>query len=235
LSIYLREILNIRQLFKHFLPAQPCFLCGADNHNGICCAECAADLPRLTKNHCPICALPTFTGEVCGHCLREPPKFDRTVAVFSYGFPLNKLVQGLKFNQRLELTNYLADELAKVINERPDAIVAMPLHPTRLRERGFNQSQLLAQRLAHQLQTPCLNDVCQRTRHTTPQTLLPWKERNKNVHNAFACATHLGGKRIAIIDDVMTTGASLNELAKVLKQAGANRVEAWVVARTLPH
>jgi len=235
LSILLRDILNIRQIFKHFLPAQPCYLCGAASHDGICCADCAADLPRLTKNHCPICALPTFAGEVCGHCLRESPNFDQTLAAFAYGFPLNKLVQSLKFNQRLELANYLADELAKAITHRPDALVAMPLHPTRLRERGFNQSQLLAQRLAQQLNIPCLTHACQRSRHTTPQTALPWKERHKNVHLAFECEADLSGQKIAMIDDVMTTGASLNELAKVLKRAGANRVEAWVVARTLPH
>lgn len=227
--------MNIRHFFKPLIPAQPCFLCGAASRDGICCADCAAELPRLTNNRCPICALPTFTGEICGHCLRQPPHFERTTAAFAYAFPLDKLVQAMKFNQRLELINYLADELARQIHHLPDCIVAMPLHPSRLRERGYNQSQLLAHRLSKQLNVPLLNDACQRTRATMSQTALPWKERHKNVHLAFECLVDFSQQRVAIVDDVMTTGSSINELASVIKQAGAIAVDAWVVARTLPH
>jgi len=227
--------LNIREIIKQVVPAQPCFLCGAASHDGICCADCTADLPRLPKNHCPICALPTFSGEVCGHCLRQPPNFDRTTAAFSYAFPVDKLVQAMKFNQRLELVNYLADELTRQIHHAPDYIVAMPLHPSRLRERGYNQSQLLADRLSRQLNVPLLHNACQRTRATAPQTTFPWKERQKNVHLAFECQVDLSGKRVAIIDDVMTSGSSINELALALQQTGTLSIEAWVIARTLPH
>ncbi len=237
MSILSPIFLNIRSGLERLLPAQPCLLCATMNHDSLCCAACDAELPRLTVAHCPICALPTHAGEVCGQCLKQPPHFDHTVAAFSYRFPVNQLIKALKFHERLILVNFLADELAPHIAARADCIIAMPLHPSRLRERGFNQSQLLAARIAKRLNIPLLTDVCQRVRDTPPQSSLPWKERDKNMRHAFAVSpgAPVRGKHIAIVDDVMTTGASMGELARALKQAGANEVSAWVVARTLPH
>ncbi len=236
MSILLASILNIRPGFKRLLAAQPCLLCGAMSHDGLCCAPCDADLSHLTAEHCPICALPVHAGAVCGQCLQQPPHFDRTVAAFSYGFPVNQLIKSLKFHERLILVNFLADELEKRIVTIPDAFIAMPLHPARLRERGFNQSQLLAKRIAGRQNIPLLTGVCQRVRDTPPQSSLPWKERNRNMRQAFVVSANaVQGKHIAIVDDVMTTGASMGALAHALKQAGASEVSAWVVARTLPH
>jgi ComF family protein len=219
------------------LPAQPCLLCGANSHDGICCSACNADLPRLPAERCPVCALPTPAGEVCGACLKRRPPFDHTVAAFSYDFPLDKLVQALKFNENLILVNLLADALIKQVGSRPDRLIALPLHPARLRERGFNQSLLLARRISARLNIPLLPDACDRVRDTPPQSSLPWKERDKNMRQAFTCQpeANIQGKHIAIVDDVMTTGASIGELARVLKQAGAREVSAWVITRTLPH
>jgi ComF family protein len=112
-------------------------------------------------------------------------------------------------------------------------LVAMPLHPARLRQRGFNQSHEIAKALSRRLGIPLAAEACLRTRDTTPQASLPWKERTRNIRGAFACHGNVSGKRIAVVDDVMTTGASLDELARTLRRAGAARVEAWVVARTL--
>lgn len=237
MSILSHHLLNIGAKFAHLLPAQPCLLCGADSHAGLCCADCAAGLPRLTEAHCPVCALPTPAGGVCGQCLLHPPAFDHTVAAFSYDFPLDKLIQALKFNERLILVNFLADAVVQRVNTKPDRLLALPLHPTRLRERGFNQSLLLARRISYRLGIPLLTDACERVRNTPPQSSLPWKERDKNMRQAFACMpdTDIRGKHVAIVDDVMTTGASIGELARALKQGGANEVSAWVVARTLPH
>jgi ComF family protein len=237
LSILSHRLLDIGAKFTRLLPAQPCLLCGANTHDGLCCAACDADLPRLTEDHCPICALPTLAGSVCGKCLKQPPPFDHTVAAFSYNFPLDKLIQALKYRERLILVNFLADALTRRITTRPDCIVALPLHPTRLRERGFNQSLLLARRVSRQLGVPLLVDACERVRNTPPQSSLPWKERDKNMRQAFACtpSADVRGKHVAVVDDVMTTGASVGELARALKQAGASEVSAWVVARTLPH
>jgi ComF family protein len=230
-------LLDIGAKFTRLLPAQPCLLCGANNHDGLCCAACDADLPRLNEEHCPICALPTLAGSVCGQCLKQPPPFDHTVAAFSYKFPLDKLIQALKYRERLILVNFLADALTQRITTKPDCIVALPLYPTRLRERGFNQSLLLARQISRRLGIPLLANACERVRNTPPQSSLPWKERDKNMRQAFACkpGADVHGKHIAVVDDVMTTGASIGELARALKQAGASEVSAWVVARTLPH
>lgn len=229
--------MNIGSKIGRLLPAQPCFLCGALSHNGLCCAACSADLVLLSAQHCPICALPTRDGEICGRCLSFPPRFEHTVAAFSYDFPVNELIRALKFRESLILVNFLSDALVRRIEIRPDAVVAMPLHTLRIRERGFNQSQLLAQRISRSLAIPLLTGLIQRVRNTPPQTSLPWKERDKNIRHAFAITnkTRIAGKHIAIVDDVMTTGASVDELAGELKLAGACKVSVWVVARTLPH
>jgi ComF family protein len=237
LSILSHHLLNISAKFARLLPAQPCLLCGANTHAGLCCAACDAELPRLADVHCPICALPTLDGSVCGECLKQPPPFDHAVAAFSYDFPLDKLIQSLKYRERLILVNYLADAVVKRVNTKPDYLVALPLHPGRLRERGFNQSLLLARRISRQLGIPLLPDACERVRNTPPQSSLPWKERDKNMRQAFICKpdADVRGKHIAVVDDVMTTGASIGELARALKQVGAREVSAWAVARTLPH
>lgn len=237
MSILSHQPLNIGAKFKRLLPAQPCLLCGSFSKDGLCCAACAAELPRLPAQLCPMCALPTPAGAICGACLKQPPAFDHTVAAFRYAFPVDKLIQALKFNEHLILADYLANALAERIETRPHGIVALPLHPARLRERGFNQSLLLARCLALKLDIPLLHDACERVRDTPPQSSLPFKERDKNMRQAFACL-HQGrihGKHLAIVDDVMTSGASLGELARELKRAGACQVNAWVVARTLPH
>lgn len=227
--------MNIRAKIRRALPAQPCLLCGAASRDGIWCKPCEGALPYLAAAHCPVCALPTPEGSTCGRCLRRPPQFDRTVAVFAYAFPVDRLVRALKFDEQLQLVPQLAGRLAQRVEVRPDCVVAMPLHPARLRERGFNQSLELARRVAGKLDLPLLERACQRVRDTPPQSALPWKERGKNVRKAFACTEDLSGKHVAVVDDVMTSGASINELARALRQAGAREVSAWVVARTLPH
>lgn len=195
-------------------------------------------MPRLHMPLCPICALPSPLGAICGYCIKTPPHFSRTVAVFGYTFPLDKLIQALKYGERLELVHSFADQLAQHIIIRPDSMIAMPLHPTRLQERGFNQSLELARRLEEKLHIPVLTNVCERVRDTPPQSTLSRKARSKNMLQAFACNENFGtqnlsGQHIAIVDDVMTSGASLNEVARVLRSAGASEVSAWVIARTL--
>jgi ComF family protein len=172
---------------------------------------------------------------MCGRCLQHPPHFKRTVAAYAYAFPLNKLVLALKYGNKLHLANSLGDRLAQCVVVRPDCLVAMPLHPARLRERGFNQSLQLARRIGRQLDLPVLSLACQRVRNTPSQSSLPWKERGKNMRKAFNCSADVAGKHVAVVDDVMTTGATLNELSLALLNAGASEVSAWVVARTLPH
>jgi ComF family protein len=235
LSILHSVFLNIRTKIVQSLPAQPCILCGSFSHFGPWCQACDGDLPYLVEPHCPICALPTHNGDVCGRCLKVEPKFDRTLAVFAYAFPLNKLVQALKFGEHLMLANALADRLSEKTGPLPDAVIAMPLHPARLSERGFNQSMELARRVAGNLNIALLPHACERVRDTPPQSALPWRERRKNLRNAFTCNQNLTGQHIAVVDDVMTSGVSLNEVALALRKAGAREVSNWIIARTLPH
>jgi ComF family protein len=237
LSILSDYFLNIRAEFMQALPAQPCVLCGRMSHDGHWCAACDASLPYLIVPHCPVCALPTPTSEVCGHCLKQPPFFKRTTALFGYSYPLDKLIQDMKYGKQLTLAHAFAKKLAQRIdkNDLPDYVVAMPLHPAKLRERGFNQSMLIAATVARELKLRLLISACRRVRDTPPQSAMPWKERKKNVRNAFCCEVDLTGKRIALVDDVLTTGASLNALAESALNRGAREIAAWVIARTLPH
>ena len=227
----------MRSKIARLLPAQPCVLCGSMSNKGLWCAACDAALPYLDEPHCPVCALPTVQGGVCGRCLSHPPIFTHTEEVFAYTFPLDKLMLAMKYGEQLALTNAFAEKLSHRIerNNLPDYVLPMPLHPTRLKERGFNQSQLLAKKIAHELDIKLLSNACQRVRDTPSQSSLKWKERDKNMRNAFRCEVDLTGKRVALVDDVMTTGASLNALAKVIKKSGATEINTWIIARTLPH
>lgn len=152
-----------------------------------------------------------------------------------YAFPADALVQAMKYGHQLALAPTLAGLLAEAAatRERPDVLVPMPLHPLRLRERGFNQALELAKIIARQLGIPLLPRGAERTRATPPQVGLPWNERTANLRGAFSSSLDYAGKHVAIVDDVMTTGASLNELAKALRRQGASEVSAWVVARTV--
>jgi ComF family protein len=214
-----------------------CMLCGAAAKDHFCLA-CHDSLPYLPSQQCLVCALPLSHRGLCGACLADPPAFDRIVAVANYAFPVDALIHSLKYRGNLALARGLADllkvrlDLAEPL-ERPDFIVPMPLHPSRLRERGFNQALEISRRISKISAVPTLPTVCRRIKDTPSQTGLPWKEREKNIRNAFVCERDVAGKHVAILDDVMTTGATLNELAKVLRKCGAAHVSGWVVARTL--
>lgn len=159
------------------------------------------------------------------------------MAAVAYRFPADALIQACKYGGDLIAARALGELLADAVGGEPapDLIVPMPLHPNRLRERGFNQALEIARPVASRTGAPLSANACERVTDTPPQASLPWKEREKNIRGAFACAADLSGKRIALVDDVMTTGHTLNEAARILRRAGAARVECWVVARTLPN
>ena len=227
--------MNNRSILDHLLPPR-CLLCGGATQGRLLCKSCDTDLPWLGQDRCPQCAQPSPQAQLCGPCLRDAPAFDRTHAALIYDFPIASVIQALKYGQRLEIGPALAEiwlDAARP-SPMPDLLVPMPLHPARLRERGFNQAVELARRLAPQCRVPLDRDACRRIRDTPPQAALPLKARRKNLRNAFAARPdRVGGKRIAIVDDVMTSGSSLNELAIALKKAGAIEVECWVMARAL--
>ena len=221
--------------------AQACALCAADAGNALLCAACAASLPRLPAA-CPLCALPAPGAVACGACLAHPPPFAATVAAFVYAFPVDRLLHQFKYAGRLALADWAAAALtaatvralaARGGAEMPDLVAAVPLSAARQRERGFNQAHEIAARVARSLCLPVGHPLA-RAERGAPQAALPWSARAGNVRGAFACRRDVRGLAIALVDDVMTTGATLAEAATMLKRAGAARVEAWVVARTLP-
>jgi ComF family protein len=210
---------------------EDCLLCGADTGPELLCPACAAELPALPE-HCPRCALPSPGGAICGRCLNHPPHFDATLALWRYEFPCDRLVQALKYRARLALAGFFARALASRPLPAIDLVVPMPLHPKRLAKRGFNQALEIARGVARHLGRPIEPRGVLRVKDTLPQTKLPYEDRAKNVRRAFLCKLDLSGARVAVVDDVMTTGATLNELARVLKRSGATRVENLVIART---
>lgn len=210
-----------------------CFLCrGAAP--GVICAQCDADLPRLPAELCPRCALPSPRSETCGRCLTHPPNYDATVAALAYAFPADALLHAFKFRGELALGDVLAHALLARAAPEAERLIPVPLSPARLRSRGYNQALELARTLARETRMPLDFSLCERQKDSPAQTELPLAERVRNVRGVFRCTGDVRNKTIAVVDDVMTTGATLDELAATLKAAGAARVVNWVVARTLP-
>lgn len=245
----LNNCLNINQLlkltdFSHVLFKQKCLLCasGIDVYPAslhAICAPCLKDLPWHAATSCPQCGLAS-NGNLCGSCMHVAPDFDATHAVFEYRFPIDAMIQRYKYNNMPRLSQTFGQFLSeKIIADNIDLIIPMPMHPKRLKQRGFNQALEIARVLAQYLTVKNRRKLDSksviRQTDTPPQVSLPLKQRAKNIKGAFKANGDFTAKRIAIVDDVMTTGASLNELAKTLKQAGAAHVECWVIARTLPH
>jgi ComF family protein len=210
-----------------------CYLCRGAAED-VLCAECDAELPRLGAPRCPRCALDSPAGELCGRCLAQPPAYDATHAALAYEFPADVLVQGLKFRGELALAPVLGGLVAACLprGASPDYVLPVPLAAARLRERGFNQSMEIARHAARAAGGRLAPRLAERTRDTRAQLDLPVAERARNVRGAFRCLQALEGASVALVDDVMTSGATLDELAATLKGAGAGRVVNWVVART---
>ena len=213
-----------------------CLLCRGVAESGLLCAACDADLPRLRSPLCPRCAVPSTAGAVCGRCLSRPPRFDATLAALEYRFPADVLVQALKFRGELALAPLLARLLEEKIVRDPPVhfIVPVPLAARRLRERGYNQALEIARHVARAIGARLAPEACERERDTPPQIDLPTAERSANVRGAFRAPGSLDGATVAVLDDVMTTGATLDEIAGTLKRSGAAQVVNWVVARTPP-
>ncbi len=226
-----------RPLAALLFPAH-CRLCRAPvSGDPDLCPGCLHDLPWL-EAACAQCARPLVQAHgpaLCGDCQRHTPAFDAATALLHYQPPTDYLVQRFKFAGELALAPLLAGLLATKIAARPSTLpgllIPVPLHPSRLRERGFNQATELARVLARRLGLSVGHRLCKRVKRTEPQSTLPVKQRRANLRNAFTLTSRLTAGHIAIVDDVMTSGHTSEELAQVLKQAGARRVEVWVIAR----
>jgi ComF family protein len=250
---------RISQWLGQALLPPRCLVCGLPGADGRdLCAACRDALP-WNRPACPRCALPEPVPAMiqlplaavgrCGRCLHQPPPQDATVAALAYRVPLDRLLPRFKFHGDLAagrlLAQLLADSLVDAPAGRlardtpgptaampwPDLLVPVPLHPRRLRERGYDQALELARPLGKALGIPVRADGLRRMRATAAQSTLGAVARRQNVRGAFAAAPGAWPARVALFDDVMTTGATLAACASALKQAGVGRVEAWVVAR----
>ncbi|ASF48453.1 ComF family protein [Methylovulum psychrotolerans] len=227
--------LNIIQ--DYWLPPT-CLLCGnAGERPRDLCQACYGQLLRPTQ-HCYQCAEPLPSPSAvplrCGRCISRRPAFDETHAAFVYDDALRYLVTGLKFAAHYKNARLLGHLLAETVRqnaETPQLLIPVPLHKHRYRQRGFNQSLEIARTVAHSLNIPLRVDACQRCHDTPQQSRLNAKQRRQNLRHAFVVAKPLNVRHVAIIDDVMTTGSTVHEVAKVLKKAGVERVDVWVCAR----
>lgn len=220
------------------LLAPHCAVCGLRADAAPLCSGCRRDFFSPAAR-CLQCGLRLAHGERCGRCLREQPEYDATIALADYLAPVDGLVVALKFGHRLELAallgRLLAERLAPVVHATT-RLVPVPLAFERQAERGFNQAREIARAVQRQLRCTLLDGALLRTRHGAPQESLDADARRRNVRKAFAVASAHGhavrGAEVVVLDDVMTSGATLGEIARVLKQAGAARVTNAVVART---
>lgn len=234
----LQDTVDIVGWLGRWLWPARCVLCGQPGQRDLdLCAGCQADFP-LNDNACEHCAEPLpreLTRPVlCGACLKKPPAFDACVAPFRYAFPIDRMIQGLKYRRDLGYGRVLGQILARALSHRgtrPDLVIPVPLALRRYRERGFNQARELALPLCNSIGLSLRSDLVVRHRETSEQAGLDRPQRLTNTRGAFALVKPLRARHIAIVDDVVTTGSTVNELAKVLRHGGAEWIEVWAVAR----
>jgi ComF family protein len=218
----------------------PCGVCGSWCRPGGLCGHCVARFASTTAR-CTRCALRVPDAQqLCGGCLQRPPRFARSLAAFDYHFPWDDVIAQFKFREGLGWAPALARQLAHAVaGDAPaiDLITAVPLSESRLRQRGYNQAWEIARRLAPMLARPARHDLLHRLRDTPQQTRLDRGQREANLRGAFMpggatarAAVH--GRCIALVDDVLTTGATAEEASAALLEAGACAVHVWVLART---
>lgn len=225
---------------KEWIPSC-CLLCNQRSNSGIdLCTGCLQQLPWLNRG-CEQCAQPLNSEHAstrfCGACLCTPPAYDSTLAPFSYQDTMITLIAKLKFNKNLSVGRVLGELMARHIktntpSDMPSLLLPVPLHPKRLRQRGYNQAIIIAEHLSKQLKIPLNRTLCKKIRHTATQSRVDAKHRHANIDHAFEIASRNLPSHVAIIDDVMTTGATVNALSSALKHAGVAKISVWCCART---
>lgn len=221
---------------KAWMLSKICILCELD-HRGkhAVCADCLSSFPGIPFA-CTSCGLPVNKDlNICGLCIKTPPATSQIISPYSFTEPLRSLIHQYKYNGGFYLSSSLSYLLWKCISSSitPDILIPMPMHPKRIRERGFNHTILLTKHLSNWLKIPYDMNICKKTKYTISQASLPAKERKNNLTHTFATLNH-NYKYIVIIDDVYTTGSTVQALATKLKASGALRVDAWCIARTCP-
>jgi ComF family protein len=217
-----------------------CILCGYASGGTNICAPCSDELPRIGAC-CRKCSLPLEdpADRVCSHCRKYAPPWDSAIAALVYGFPVDQLVRRFKFSRSLACGELLAQELTRAVSHRcshqPDAIVPVPLHRTRYLARAFNQSELLARHTGKRQGIPVYSGLLHRRRRTRAHSGLDAVSRRINIKGAFRCRLTSRQRdyvrHVALVDDVLTTGATLSECTRALQAEGISKVTIWVVAR----
>jgi ComF family protein len=224
------------QKCSQFLLPNYCLLCQVNFAPHGLCEACEAEL-AWQQACCPICADPLEISLPCGRCLNHPPNFDQAIVPLHYQGAVQQLITQLKFSEKLSCANVLSHLMIKHLIQdknfiKPDLLLPVPLHAKRIQERGFNQALEIAKPLAKALKIPFERHLLFKKIFTMPQVGQTFAVRKKNLKNSFALRKALAGKHVGIVDDVMTTGSTVNEIAKLLKAQGATRVTVLAVART---
>lgn len=214
-----------------------CVLCDSDTgvKKGFCVA-CLGDL-AISQNHCPACGRLTAVKGQCTYCLRSVDKFwfSDCITALPYVYPVDRLIHQLKFNRQIIYAHYLGILLANRIIHAgvcmPELLIPVPLHPFREFTRGYNQSTEIGRTLSERLGINMRLDVCKRIRSTRAQSALSAKVRRKNIRGAFSAVQIPNVRHVAIVDDVLTTGTTVNELSKVLYRSGIEKISVWICAR----
>ncbi len=229
--------ISLKRIVQNVRLPSLCILCHQyyQGKNTICPA-CIAHFPKIGPccHHCA-CPLPSSTFLTCGKCTIEKPFINRIHVLYAYKEPLRNILHEFKYHSGIYLTSQMADLMVKEIPEEllsTQCFIPVPLHIKRLRERGYNQAALLAKALSRRFNIPCDVFSCTKIKHTIPQAQLNGKERQINFKNAFL-VKKIPFKHVTIIDDLLTTSSTGNELAHTLKKSGVTRVDLWCCARTI--
>ena len=212
-----------------------CQLCGGLAFGPDICRGCFRDLPRAVHS-CRCCAAALPGPGVCGACLKRPPAFETALVPFVYTFPIDRILQRLKYQSRLEHSRLLGELLGHHVRRKSgpvDAIVPVPLHMSRWRQRGFNQALELARWVSRVTGTPVATDMCRRIRDTPPLWPLSPPGRRRLLRQAFETEQRIDGSHLVVLDDIMTTGSTASAIAASLLKAGAGTVTVWAVARSV--
>ena len=230
---------EVRTRLQSWVLPPTCIACGGDGSPGLdLCCGCEAELPRNIPA-CARCGI-VIAGQpatlTCGACLKAPPRFDRSVCAYRYEYPIDHLVRALKYGQTLGHARVLGELLVRQIEATsgaclPQCFIPVPLSRQRFRERGYNQAIEIGRFVEQRIRVPMRTDLIARIRHTAEQAGLRRPQRRQNVRGAFAALENRMPAHVAILDDVVTTGSTVNEIARVLRRVGTERIEVWACAR----